>query len=150
MSRFAISFWKARARNSGWLQHRDPPNPGLRSWTGASRRALPQWWRCRRNGSIYLGTGGGFIGGVHEPIRTTAKQMVSAAAEYQHQMNRTSTFPLPKRGEVIFYVLTDAGVFTGRASQEELASGHHTFSKPGNAAQAVITAYRVVQPNQQR
>jgi hypothetical protein len=56
------------------------------------------------------------IGGqAHDFIRRAAQTAVEIAAEFQPQMQATSTFPLPKQGEVIFYVLTDAGAFTARA-----------------------------------
>jgi hypothetical protein len=97
--------------------------------------------------SIYLSSGGGSIGGgqSHDSIRKAAQKMVSVAVEVQPQMQATDTFPLPQRGQVTFYVLTDAGVFTANAPQEELSSHHHPLSKLGDAAQEIITQYRLIQ-----
>jgi len=100
--------------------------------------------------SVYLSSGGGSIGGgqSHESIRNAAKKMVTVAAEFQPQMRATNFYPLPRSGEVIFYVLTDAGVFTATASEEELSSHRHPLSKLGDAAQEIVTQYRLIQkPN---
>jgi hypothetical protein len=62
--------------------------------------------------SVYLSSGSGFIGGEgHEAIRKAAQRMVSTARETQAQMKATTTYPLPKEGEVVFYSLTDSGAF---------------------------------------
>jgi hypothetical protein len=97
--------------------------------------------------SVYLSSGGGFLGGIgHENVRKAAQATVAAANEAQPQMHLTTTYPLPQRGEVIFYVLTDTGVFTASASEADLKSDHNPLSKLGNAAQDVITQYRLMQP----
>jgi hypothetical protein len=97
--------------------------------------------------SIYFSSGGGSIGGgqSHDSIRKAAQKMVSIAAELQPQMQATDTYPLPQRGQVTFYVLTDAGVCTANAPQEELSSHHNPLSKLGDAAQEIITQYRLIQ-----
>jgi hypothetical protein len=97
--------------------------------------------------SIYLSSGGGSIGGgqSHDSIRKAAQKMVSVAAEFQPQMPATDTYPLPQSGQVTFYVLTDAGVFTASAPQEDLSSHRHPLGKLGDAAQEIITQYRLIQ-----
>jgi len=97
--------------------------------------------------SVYLSSGGGSIGGgqSHESIRKAAQKMVAVAAEFQPQMRATNSHPLPQTGHVVFYVLTDAGVFTASASQEELSLHRHPFSKLGDAAQEIMTQYRLIQ-----
>lgn len=96
------------------------------------------------NASVYLSSGGGYLGGIdQEAIRKAAQKTVEVAREFQAQMHATTTYPLPQRGEVIFYLLTDAGVFTASASQEDLAGHRHSLSKLGDAAQGVITQYRL-------
>src|SRR4029077_17813825 len=91
--------------------------------------------------SVYLSSGGGSIGGgqSHDAIRKAHRKMVAVAAECQPQMRATDTFPLPGRGQIIFYALTDAGVFSASAPQEELSSHRHPLSKMGDAAQDIIT-----------
>ncbi len=98
------------------------------------------------NASVYFSSGGGSIGGQsHEAIRNAAKAMVAAAAQCHRQTSATSSFPLPGEGEIIFYLLTDAGVFTAGGSQDEFSSHRHALSKLGDAAQNVITQYRLIQ-----
>lgn len=97
--------------------------------------------------SIYLSNGGGYLGGIgQEPIRAAAKKAVEAAAEVQPQMKKTETFtPLPDTGEVTFYALTDAGVYTTSAKEADLREGKTSFAKLGNAMQQVVTEYRIFQ-----
>jgi len=95
--------------------------------------------------SVYLSSGGGFIGGSsHESIRKAAQNMVTIAADFQPSAIATTTYPLPRHAQVIFYFLTDAGIFTANAPQEELSSHRHPLSKLGDAAQNVITQYRLI------
>lgn len=96
--------------------------------------------------SVYWSSGGGSIGGQsHESIRNAAKKMVAIATKAGPQMSATTDFPLPHQGEVILYVLTDAGVFSARGSQEDFASHRHPLSDLGDAAQNIITQYRLIQ-----
>jgi hypothetical protein len=95
------------------------------------------------NASVYLSSGGGYMGGApsHASIREAAQRMVALAAESQTLMRATNDYPLPKSGEVIFYLLTDAGVFTTSASEEDLSSHRHPLSRLGDATQEIITEY---------
>jgi len=91
-----------------------------------------------RNGdaSIYVSKGGGLLGFArsHESIRTAAKEAVKVAGEVQPLMQSTTTYPLPtERGQVIFYVLTDAGIFTAGVSNDDLQNHRGPFSKLGDA-----------------
>jgi hypothetical protein len=98
------------------------------------------------NASVYLSHGGGFIGGfAHESVRKAAQLTVAAANEIQPQMHATTTYPLPQPGEVTFYALTDSGVFTASALEADLKNGRSPLSNLSNAAQEVITQYRLMQ-----
>jgi hypothetical protein len=91
--------------------------------------------------SVYLSSGGGFLGGgqSHETIRAAAKKTVELASEVQPLMHLTTTYPLPARGQVTFYVLTDAGVFTASASDDDLRNHRSPLYKLGDSAQSIIT-----------
>jgi hypothetical protein len=94
------------------------------------------------NASVYLSSGGGFlVDAPHESIRKAAQKMVTIAAECQPQAHFTTTYPLPQRAQVIFYFLTDVGVFTISASEQELSSHRHPLSKLGDGGQDIITQY---------
>lgn len=97
--------------------------------------------------SVYLSSGGGFLGGgqSHESIRNAAKQTVQIAGELQALMQQTTSYPLPRRGQVTFYVRCDAGVFTATASEEDIRNHNNPFYRLGDAAQEIITQYRLVQ-----
>jgi hypothetical protein len=93
--------------------------------------------------SVYLSSGGGFIGGgqSNEAVRKAAKEMVAVAGECRSQTHATTIYPLPQNGEVRFYLLTDRGVFSASAPEQELRSNRHPLSRLGEAAQNVITRY---------
>jgi hypothetical protein len=94
------------------------------------------------NASLYLSGGGGAIGGKGvESIRNAAQRAVIAAAAVQPQTQIAPAFPLPKTGEVSFYLLTDSGVFTSAATVEEMGHGH-PLAKVGGAMQQIIAGFR--------
>ena len=94
--------------------------------------------------SVYFSSGGGLLGGqAYESIRRAACQAVAVAAEFQPQMQLTTDFPLPQPGIVVFYLLTDSGVFTSSAFESALKAHSHALSILCDAMQAIITAYRL-------
>ena len=94
--------------------------------------------------SVYVGNGGGFIGGgqSHESIRNAALKTVQLADQVQPLMHATNEYPLAQPGQVNIYVVTDAGVFTGTASEDDMRRGRSPFSKLGDSAQNIIAEYR--------
>ena len=97
--------------------------------------------------SIYLSSGGGSIGGGqgHAAIREAGQKFLNLSKESLPQMQETTEYPLPDKGQVYFYVRTAAGVFTARTTQEELNSRTHPLRSLGDAAQEIITQYRQIQ-----
>jgi hypothetical protein len=94
--------------------------------------------------SVYFSTGGGYIGGEgQEPIRIAAERAVDAAKLVQLPHSPTTAFPIPEQHGVFFYLLTDAGVFMFRTSEQELNSHEHPLRKLGDNMQGVITQYRL-------
>ncbi len=96
--------------------------------------------------SVYRSNGGGSIGGgqSHESIRTAALKTVELAAAAQPLMHATKEYPLAARGQVSFYVVTDAGVFTASASQDDLENNRSPYSRLATAARNIIEEYRRV------
>jgi hypothetical protein len=102
--------------------------------------------------SVYLSSGGGFIGGgeSHEPIRKAARNAVSLGtvipdlAKHPHTPTNSS-YPLPHQGEIIFYALTDAGIFTASAPEADLSAQNRPLAHLANALQEIITQYRLTQ-----
>lgn len=94
--------------------------------------------------SVYFSTGGGYLGGKgQEPIRLAAQKAVEIAKLVQLPAQSTATFPLPEQHGVFFYLLSDAGVFMLRASEQELSSRQHPLRDLGDSMQGVITQYRL-------
>jgi hypothetical protein len=76
------------------------------------------------------------------------RKLFLVAVECQPHTHATSEYPLPQKlDEILFYLLTDAGIFTATASKEDLSSHHHPLSKLYDAAQGIITEYRLIQGN---
>jgi hypothetical protein len=97
------------------------------------------------NASIYLSSGGGSIGGgFHETINKAARAMVTLAAKFQPDATITKEFPTPKNGETIFYLLTDTGVFTASAPEDDLGEERHAWSPLFHAGHDVIAQYRMI------
>jgi hypothetical protein len=95
--------------------------------------------------SIYLSNGGGFMGGQGSPpIRDAAIKAVGIANKLKTQARPTSTYPLPKQGEIFFYLLTDDGVLRMTTSEQEMAKKSSPLSELGDAVQGVITQYRLL------
>jgi hypothetical protein len=96
--------------------------------------------------SIYLSSGGGYLGGQNqESVRTAALHAITTACEYASQMQKTNDYNLPAAGEVIFYLLTDSGTFTASEKETELRNQTHPLSKLGNAMQNIVTQYRILE-----
>jgi hypothetical protein len=94
--------------------------------------------------SIYLSSGGGFLGGsAEEKVRTAGTRFIAAADKSIPQMTMTDAFPEPRLGETIFYVRTDVGTFMAKEPKEELVRGRNVLSPLFAAAQEVITQYRL-------
>ena len=100
--------------------------------------------------SNYLSNGGGSLGGGQKTpeIHDAVLKAVSIASTLQPQMTRVETFPLPVQNEGVFYVVTDAGVFSTNGSVNQLASHRHPMSALGDALQDIITRCRVLQLSQ--
>jgi hypothetical protein len=99
---------------------------------------------CDGSASIYLSNGGGYIGGKgQEPIRKAAEAAVHAARDFQAKMQPTTDYPIPEKDQVIFYLMTDSGVFTARASVNDLKIGVGQFSSLWRSMQNVVTEYRL-------
>jgi hypothetical protein len=98
------------------------------------------------NASIYLSSGGGFIGGQsHQSIRQAARKMISSFTNHRAALHETKEHPLPKNGQVTFYALYDDGVLTAAARESQLMSRKHSLTPLFAAAQEIITQYRLIQ-----
>lgn len=97
--------------------------------------------------SVYYTNGGGSMGGgqAHASIHDAALKTVEAAAAAQPSMQRTTQFPVAKRGQVTFYLVTDSGVYAATAAEEDLSSGRNPLSGLAAAAQSIQAEYKKVE-----
>ena len=100
--------------------------------------------------SLYLGHGGGIIGGgAHPRVSQAARAFVAESGKHLSKMTATKEFPYPAVGRVRFYVLTLDGVFTAEAGEEELADKKHELSPLFYAGNDVLTQLRLTQEKRQ-
>ena len=99
---------------------------------------------------IYLSSGGGYIGGgqQYEAIRNAGQHLLHLAGQYQPLMHSTQESPLPHEGQIIFYAVTDSGVFTAEAPERDLVARHDWLGSLYAAGQDIITQYRLISPSQ--
>src|SRR5579863_4454066 len=89
--------------------------------------------------SLYFGTGGGFIGyGSRPGVGAAATRCVALAEEFRSEMQLASSFPVPPRGHVRFYLMTTSGVLLAEADEGSLLKSTHLLSPVFRAAQDVI------------
>jgi ribosomal protein S12 methylthiotransferase accessory factor YcaO len=95
--------------------------------------------------SIYVSTGGGFVGGAaHENVRTAAQAFVEEILRQRATFTETTDFSYPAESNIRFFLRTKEGVFVGEAPQEALMSGTVPLSSAFARAQDVITKVRTV------
>lgn len=89
--------------------------------------------------SLYFSNGGGLIGaGQHESVREAASDFLADVADAADRLEPTTACPLPARGRVRFYLLSDDGIRTAEASEEDLGYQRHELSPLFHAGHAVI------------
>lgn len=95
--------------------------------------------------SIYLGNGGGFLGGgdKNTAMNAAAKAAVTIAAE-QLPLEVVTEHPLPPAGSVAFYVVCNAGVRAATVVEQSLRGGKEGLSRLYYAMQAIMTEYRLM------
>ena len=94
-------------------------------------------------GTYLSGSSGMSRGRSQESVRAAARLAVQLALPCQPLMRVTNSYPLPDRGEVAFYALTDLGVFAAIVTEAQLGAPMHPFAGLAQAAQNVITQYRL-------
>lgn len=97
------------------------------------------------NASLYLGHGGGVIGGIeHENVRKASIDFVKESEKYLSDMRNSKSFPYPNLGQLKFYLLTFDGVLTAEADEATLGEGSHKLSPLFYKGQDVITQLRKI------
>jgi hypothetical protein len=93
--------------------------------------------------SLYLGHGGGMIGGgEHDNVRAASMKFLASAEQYQKALEPTKSFPYPHVGKVRFTVLTFSGPLTAEADENDLGNGTHELSNLFYPGHEVLTELR--------
>ena len=97
--------------------------------------------------SIYLSSGGGFIGGGQgsADVRAAAAYAIKIADQSLALFAPIAAADLPERGAVYFYARTSTGLMRAVASEKALGDGTDPLNAVGGAMQNVITQYRLFQ-----
>jgi len=99
------------------------------------------------NGSarMYFSSGGKVIAGVEQGnVRDAATKYTRMCYKSLPEMKITREFPLPRAGEVSFYLLTNNGVYTSSAKKEELVSGQNILAPMFFAANDLVTQFGII------
>ena len=99
--------------------------------------------------SVYLSSGGGFIGGgqKYPEIRKAALHAIYLATGSLSQFEKTEKADLPPAGDVYFYLTTSSGVRRAIAKEVSLRDGTNPLSSLGGIMQKIISEYRLKFPN---
>lgn len=101
--------------------------------------------------SLYFSNGGGIIGlGQHEKPRIACLSFLSFAKEYISHLESVTDFPLPRKGQTIFYFLTVNGTLRYEAKEDDLGNGRLPLSPLFQKAHEVITEARLVDEKQKK
>jgi hypothetical protein len=97
--------------------------------------------------SLYLSSGGGFIGyGELAAVAAASQALVLEAERYCGTMVPATVFPLPAAGRIRFYVLTFDGALTAEADEGEVVAGRHVLAPLFHRSDDVITQVRLHSP----
>ena len=93
--------------------------------------------------SLYFSNGGGIIGGgEHQPVHDVAKSFITLAHDYVSKGSATSTYPLPRKEHVRFYIVTASAIYTVEALEDDLGNERHVFSPLFFKGHELITSIR--------
>jgi hypothetical protein len=97
-------------------------------------------------GSIYLSSGGGFIGGSKKEhtIRETALFAVRLGTILKSQFTKTENFALPTPENVGFFLVTGEDVLATQASREAVLAGNDPLTILSSTMQLIVTGYRFI------
>ena len=99
--------------------------------------------------SMYTSAGGGIIGvGPHEGPKRVASDLLQAAPEFSSHCEPTTVFPLPKTGNIRFYLMGPEKIVTKEVNAQELSGGRHELSPLFSKCNALLTEIRLVDQKQ--
>ena len=127
-----------------------PPATGALAWgtlmeTGYDGVTVTLFALSDGTTSLYFSNGGGVIGGqAHEAVLRANEAFLNQATHSLQRLERCETYPIPKPAHTVFYVLTDSGILTGGALENDLGYGRHVLSPLFHAGHEVISQLRLI------
>jgi hypothetical protein len=101
--------------------------------------------------SLYLSSGGGFIGaGEHEQVAAATRALLGVLERHLDDLPADTELPVPVHGRVVLRALTFGGQRAVDAAQGDLESGRHPLSTVYRAAHDVITQLRLIEESRGR
>ncbi|NNT73260.1 hypothetical protein HKT18_13630 [Flavobacterium sp. IMCC34852] len=95
--------------------------------------------------SLYLSSGGGVIGGgQHENVNVAAKHFVNFAQTFLDKSIKSETTALPEKNQVIFYLLTNKGIYAGKEEMKNFENNSFAWVKLFEEGNKVLTELRKV------
>jgi hypothetical protein len=95
--------------------------------------------------SLYFSNGGGMIGlGHHEGPAVAARSLISFADHNLSKLVTAKDIQLPEPGDTRFFVLTQGGVLSAEAKEEDLGENRHVLSPLFYSAHELISEMRKV------
>ncbi len=101
--------------------------------------------------SLHYSTGGGLLGRAdYAPLAQASRALVSEAQQYTYLMTATTNFSLPEAGQVCFFLLTYAGIYTTNASEIQLAAGAHPLAPLFQRTQETLGQLHVLEEKKRK
>lgn len=103
---------------------------------------------CAADGKVSLHLSNGAAttgGGDYENVAVAMKYFMAGAQHFFEKGQLTREFPAPGLGVVLFYFVTQKGVYLREADEGDLMEGHDELSKLYDAGQLVMTELRKVE-----
>lgn len=101
--------------------------------------------------SVYFSSGGGIVGGMdYEIVRKTAIAFNQQAAKFVSRGKKVISFPTPMLGQAVFYILTQEGIYSIEALENDLGNNRSPYSPLFYAGQDVITEFRLIEEEKQK
>lgn len=123
----------------------DAPAWGILMETGYDEATVTLLALSSGTTSLYISNGSGVIGGEsHESVLNANAAFLKQANHSLQHFELCTTFPIPAAGHTIFYVLTDSGILTATALENDLGYGRDELSALFHAGHEVISQLRLI------
>jgi hypothetical protein len=95
--------------------------------------------------SLYFSHGAFILGGnTNEVLCKATKAFIDQANKSLPHLEPCDVFPIPAAEHTVFYVLTDSGLLTGGALQNDLGYGRHPLSTLFHSGHEVFSQLRMI------